>query len=466
MFSIFSTSFHTLQPATLSSLLYSCNRYIYFTGATPINLNRKQANQIFSHSYHSNNWWFLIRFYFTHSLNFYGIKFSHFSKAASVKPSNFKHLSTIICLKKIKTSNIVTASIRVTNASFAPCSWQSFLLLKFYSNTIWHPFFSLVLSSRNNISSSFWHCDTNFYPQYLQDTFIVSLKPLPPNHRSTLRRPMPDPNHLIPFHSAKHYRLPIVSTSELTMRLKGIQTPSFIITLISFNYHINHIQFQVTKTCSVSISETSEITVSFYINILHILLTVKAVVTSPAVLVPIAQFSEEAAKSEGTMSVEESAVMAPLSPSPSGSGSPTDDENKEREKRSSRSKYRCQSTSFASSGKSTWTLRGSIAGSDVIAKRNESHVADTASKANVLQATDNHFRSVIKYINYCLLNRLQFNNMAAKPKKYAKKRGSLMNAYNFDYKYPITILRFLAQFKQTFDSIRVSKGTAFWVLHN
>lgn len=89
-------------------------------------------------------------------------------------------------------------------------------------------------------------------------------------------------------------------------------------------------------------------------------------------------------------------------------------------KKGSERKHWQKLASSASSSKGTWSLKDFLVGSDIVAKRKESHDGDTAPKLMVLHATNSHFRSVANYNNYMLLNRLQIynKNMAAKTGKY------------------------------------------------
>lgn len=56
--------------------------------------------------------------------------------------------------------------------------------------------------------------------------------------------------------------------------------------------------------------------------------------------------------------------------------------------------------------------------------------------------------------------------MAAKTGKYVKRMETLMKAYKIDDKYPITIMRLLAQFEHELDSNRVSEDTSICVVPN
>lgn len=83
---------------------------------------------------------------------------------------------------------------------------------------------------------------------------------------------------------------------------------------------------------------------------------------------------------------------------------------------------------------------------------------DRAPKIIVWHAASSHFQRVVSYNTYHILDRSQTCNgkTAARTSKYAKRMETLVKAYTFVEKNPITILSFLAQSKQACDSDGVS----------
>lgn len=71
---------------------------------------------------------------------------------------------------------------------------------------------------------------------------------------------------------------------------------------------------------------------------------------------------------------------------------------------------------------------------------------DRAPELNVVHVTSRHFCNVLIYKTHRLINNSQpYNNkMAARSDNYSKHMEMLMQAYKYDDKDPITVLRLLA----------------------
>lgn len=189
-----------------------------------------------------------------------------------------------------------------------------------------------------------------------------------------------------------------------------------------------------------------------------------AMVTDAAIMAPIAKFVAQTVKKEVEESVKD-LVLIPPSPLPSGSDSSSDESKNDRRNKAAKKKSHRGMKSLPTSHKGTWSMKGSLKDSSYSPGTIEK-LRDRAPKLKVLHATDSQFRNVVNYKTYHLINLDQNSNgkLAARTGKYAKRMETMMKVYKFDDKDPITILRFLAQFKRACDAIGVSKGTALWIM--
>lgn len=78
-----------------------------------------------------------------------------------------------------------------------------------------------------------------------------------------------------------------------------------------------------------------------------------------------------------------------------------------------------------------------------------SDAKERASKLKVMHETDCYFQNVVRYKTNRLLDKSQTYNgkISARTGKYAKRMEPLLKVHKVDDVNPITILRFLAQFK-------------------
>lgn len=89
-----------------------------------------------------------------------------------------------------------------------------------------------------------------------------------------------------------------------------------------------------------------------------------------------------------------------------------------------------------------------------------------ASYLIAMPATDGLFQNLVNYKTYHLReeSRIYNKKMAIRMGKYTKRIETLMKAYKFDNKDLVKILRFLTQIKRAWDSNRLFKSMALWIM--